>query len=181
MLSKLFAIAIVILVTSSCTTVTRQSDVPVGSFGPIASVSIGDSRASVIKKLGSPCSENSEKFPANEYEVLEYSKENGVPTGYISLDRDSGKVAGRAIWVSETQPEQEFSHLQSQMFPKSTFETFITCDKHHADEVKVDRGNGIFVGMHREHVILVTWSDPKLTRLRIEQFGIKCPERQTRP
>ena len=136
-------------------------------------------RSGYICPSPSDTSINSEKFPSAEYKVLEYSKPDGVPSGYISLDPDTGNVAGRAVWISEGQPGQGFSYLQSRMFPKMSFETFFSCDKHHTDEIKIDRNNGVFVGMSRGSVILVSWSDPRLTKLRLDQFFLKCPERQS--
>lgn len=180
MQNRVISVFTILLTICSCKSVMPKSEGAAGVLGPITEVSIGDSRTSVIDKLGPPTSKNTEKLLNVDYEVFEYSRKDGLPIGYINLDRDSGKVVGRAIWVSETQPEQEFSYLQSRMFPHSAFETFITCDKHHADEVKVDRHNGIFVGMQRGHVILVSWADSRLTKLRIDQFFLKCPERQKR-
>jgi len=75
---------------------------------------------------------------------------------------------------------QKSSPRQEKLFPRSEFQTFVTCDKYHADEVKVDQKLGLFIGMQKENVILVSWSDARLTKLRIEQFLLECPERQRR-
>ncbi len=170
----------IVLAIISCTSAPRTPDASAGSLGPIASVSLSDEKKSVVAKLGPPASMNSEKFPSVQYEVLEYSKANGLPAGYISLDPASSKVAGRSVWISEQQPEQEFKYLQGRLFPHAEFETFVTCDKHHADEVRVDRKNGIFISMHKGKVVLVSWADVTLTKLRVELFFLKCPERQQR-
>lgn len=169
-----------ILVVGGCKSINHQGAASINSLGPMAIVSIGDLKESVIKKLGPATSETSDKFPTTQYKVLEYSKNDGVPVGYISIDPGSGKVAGRSIWISEKQPEQEFNYLRSRLFPQSVFETLITCDKYHPDEMKVDRKNGIFVGMQKGHVIFVSWSDARLSQLRVDQFFLKCPERQKR-
>lgn len=179
MLNRFWISTTIFLTLGACKSLEPQGAASVPAFNSIGTISLGEPKASVFKKLGPATSETSDKFAAAEYKILEYSK-SGMPEGYISIDPDSGKVAGRSIWISEKQPEQEFSYLQTRLFPQSEFETLITCDKHHADEMKVDRKNGIFVGMQKGHVNFVSWSDARLTQLRIDQFFLKCPERQKR-
>lgn len=150
-----------------------------GSWSRVADISISDSKKAVVEKLGAPSSKNVEKYQTTEYEILEYSGANGVPLGYISLDFKTETVAGRAIWIRKSQPESDFAFLQKQIVPEGNFkETLVSCDKHHWAEFKVDADKGIFVGVDRNGVFLVSWNNPRLTKLRVEQFFLKCPERQ---
>lgn len=81
--------------------------------------------------------------------------------------------------MHEGQREEDFDYVKQKSFPQSVFTTFITCDQHHADEVKVDERNGVFIGMFRGHIIQLALADAALTKLRIEKFRRVCPERQT--
>lgn len=178
MRNRISVLIVLVLATSSCKSTSARIDTASASLGPIASISMADEKPSVIAKLGPPQSQSSEKFPSAQYDVLEYSSNSGIPAGYISLEPGSSRVAGRSIWISEGQPEQEFRYLQEKLFPHAEFQTFVSCDKYHADAVKVDQKLGLFIKLHKENVVLVSWSDARLTKLRIDQFSLKCPERQ---
>ena len=176
----LFAILFLVLVASCKSPSSSPSRMP-GSLNHIADISIGDSKNAVLDKLSPPGSKSVEKYQAIEFEVLEYSGTDGIPLGYLTLEPKTGLVVGRTIWISRTQPESNFSFLQKHVVPQAIFaKTLITCDKHHGGEVRVDSERGISVGIDRGSVFLISWSNSQLTKLRIEQFGVKCPERQKR-
>jgi hypothetical protein len=163
----------------SCKSSSTNPDRKPNSPNRLKDISIGDLKKSVLEKMGQPNSKNIEKYQTTEYEIFEYTAVNGIPLGYISLDSKLGTVAGRAIWISKSQPESDFSILQKRLAPEGRFtKTFVSCDKHHWAEFKVDPEKGIFVGVDRNGVFLISWSNPQLTKLRIEQFAVKCPERQ---
>src|SRR5687767_9310092 len=109
-----------------CEIKCTMSQVDMGSFDcPIVKVTLGDSKESVLEKLGPPQSKSTEKYQSMAYEALEYSQTNGKPSGYISIDPQTNKVASKSIWISESLPESEFSYLQRHFFPEAQFETLM--------------------------------------------------------
>lgn len=173
--STLLLMALLVSCKSPSTNLDRKPNSP----NRLKDISIGDLKKSVLEKMGPPNSKNTEKYQTTEYEIFEYTAVNGIPLGYLSLDSKTGIVVGRAIWIAKSQAESDFSILQKQTVPEGKFtKTFVSCDKHHLAEFKVDPEKGIFVGVDRNGVFLISWSNPKLTKLRIEQFAVKCPERQ---
>jgi hypothetical protein len=163
----------------SCKSLPPNTARTPGSWNRVADISIGDPKKVVVEKLGTPSSKNVEKYRTSEYETLEYSEVDGIPLGYISLDSKTEAVAGRAIWIPRSRPEGDFAFLQKQIIPEGKFnKTLVSCDKHHWAEFKVDTEKGIFVGIDRNGVFLISWSNPELTKLRVEQFFLKCPEAQ---
>jgi hypothetical protein len=163
----------------SCKSPSTNSDRKLDSSNRLKDISIGDLKKSVLEKMGPPNSKNIEKYQTAEYEIFEYTAVNGIPLGHITIDSKMGTVAGRAIWITKSQSESDFSILQKQVVPDGKFtQTLVSCDRHHWAEFKVDPEKGIFVGVDRNGVFLISWSNPQLTQLRIEQFAVKCPERQ---
>ena len=71
--------------------------------------------------MGPPNSKNIEKYQTTEYEIFEHTPVNGIPLGYITLDSKTGIVVGRAIWISKSQSESDFSILQKQIVPEGKF------------------------------------------------------------
>jgi hypothetical protein len=181
MLNSQCLISVLLLSSSACTSNAKSSGE--GSqevLYQLSAISLGDSKSTVVAKLGPPKVKSTEKFNAIVYETWSYSRADGSPIGSISLDPESGLVARRLVWVSEKQPEEDFVYLKSRTFPTAEFEEFNTCDKHWDTKFKMDRKQGVLVGVRRQKVFLVAWSDLRLTKLQAEQLSVKCPERPTR-
>lgn len=167
------------LVLTSCQSIeTKVPADSLSSLGVIAKVSIGDSRDTAIVKAGSPHSISHEKYPDSEYEMLEYSKPNGLPMGYLTVDPSSKRVVAKSFWISDSQPEHDISYVLKRLDSKTEFEEFRACDKHFEGKFKVDRRAGLFIGIQFNEVAYLSWSEPHLTALRIEDFHRRCPEMQ---
>lgn len=150
------------------------------TFDPLSAVSLGDSKTTVVEKLGLPNRKSTESFNAVKYETWSFSKADGSPVGSVSIDPESGLISRRLVWVSEKQFEEDFVYLKSHIFPSADFEEFNTCDRHWDTKFKIDRKQGVLIGIRRQKVFMVAWSDPRLTKLQMEQLSTKCPERQNR-
>ncbi len=146
----------------------------------LSAVSLGDSKSAVVAKLGPPQSKSTEYFNAIRYETWSYLRPDGSPLGSVSIDPESGLISRRLVWISDKQPEEDFVYLKSRIFPSADFEEFNSCDRHWDTKFKVDRKRGVLVGIRRQKVFMVSWSDPRLTKLQAEQLSTKCPEHQNR-
>jgi hypothetical protein len=172
-------ISVLFLVLVSCQSLeTKTPADSLASLGAIAKVSLGDSRDTAIAKAGAPGSTSHEKYPGSEYETLEYSKPNGLPMGYLTIDPLSKRVVAKSFWISDSQPEHDISYTLKRLGSKGEFEEFRACDKHFEGKFKVDRKAGLFIGIQFNEVAYLSWSDPRLTELRIEDFRRQCPEMQ---
>ncbi len=169
-------IVIFFLGLAACASQAKQGEESQKSFDQLSAVSLGDSKSTIIAKLGLPRTKSSEDFKSIKYETWSYSKPDGSPIGSVSIDPESGLISGRSVWISDNQPEEDFVYLQSHIFPSADFEEFNTCDRHWDTKLKIDRKQGILVGVRRQKVFIVAWSDPRLTKLKIEQLATKCPQ-----
>ena len=174
-------ISTLFLVLTSCQSIETKApiDSP-ASLGAIATVSLGDSRDTAILKAGSPRSTSHEKYPGSEYEMLEYFRPNGLPMGYLTIDPSSKRVVAKSFWISDSQPEHDIPYVLKQFGSKGAFEEFRACDKHFEGKFKVDRKAGLFIGIQFDEVAYLSWSEPHLTELRIEDFRRQCPQMQKR-
>jgi hypothetical protein len=169
-------VVIFFFVLGACVSQAKSGDGSQKSFDQFPAVSLGDSKTTVIAKLGPPKVKSSENFNALKYETWSYSKPDGSPLGSVSVDPDSGLVSRRLVWISDKQPEEDFVYLKTHIFPSAVFEEFNTCDQHWDTKFRIDRKQGILVGIRRQKVFMVAWSDPRLTKLQVEQLALKCPE-----
>jgi hypothetical protein len=142
-------------------------------------IKIGDPARKVSQIWGDPA-ENTERFQNVEYRILQYSDENGVPVAMFALDPQSQLVAGKAKWVSAQDQESDFENILKSKFSGISFKTYIPCEtRSPKDEILVSRERGLFLFRRMERLLLISWADPTLTSLRIEQFYKKCSKLQT--
>jgi hypothetical protein len=143
------------------------------------SVKIGDP-ASNVSQLWGTSTANIERFQSVQYDILQYSDENNVPVAMFALDPQSQLVAGKAWWVSSQTKESDFEYALKNKFSGISFRRFIPCEtRSPQDEVLVSQEKGLFLFRRMERLMLISWADPKLTDLRIEQFYKQCPKLQT--
>src|SRR6266404_5925377 len=98
--------------------------------------------------------------------------------GYLTVDPLTKRVVAESFWISDSQPEHDISYVLHRFGSKGEFEEFRACDKHFEGKFKVDRKAGLFIGIQFNEVAYLSWSDPRLTELRAEDFRRKCPEMQ---
>jgi hypothetical protein len=167
------------LVQISCAVSSKTNSQPwPADLNKFAGVQVGDPASKVEEILGTPVSLNSEKFSAVEYKVLEYSTRNRDPSAFYVIDTKTSLVAGRSIWISKSDPEGNLSKLLKEKFPKGSFKRFIPCQSSGPEEVLIDQAQGVSIAMQDKKVQLIMWSDPTLTRYRIDRFFEKCPKLQ---
>lgn len=165
------------LLFTSCSSQTHFDSDKIQS--KLSDIKINDDRNKVITYLGKPTNIGSENYQGNKFEVLEYSDEKGIALGFITLDSRGTKVKGRSLWIARNKPENDFNFLLKNVLSGAKLSiSFRTCDRHHIGEMKVDAEQGIFIGLDRGKVSYISWSSPDLTKLRIEEFNIKCSDRQ---
>lgn len=146
----------------------------------ILQIPLGAASDLAQKTLGKP-SLNTEKFASVAYDVWEYKRPNGKPLGFLTIDPKTKKIAGRSVWIYEQDQEYATDRLLKEYFKPNRFETLIPCQSRGNEEVLVDKANGIFVATRDRKTTLVSWSDPGLTQLRIQQFYTKCSKLQKKP
>jgi hypothetical protein len=143
----------------------------------ILDIKLGEPAATARAAMGEPVI-NTEKFSSVTYEVWEYSQMDGKPLAFLTVDPKAKKIVSRSIWVYEHDPEHELDKLLKEYFNQNQFEKYIPCQGRGLEEVLVDKVKGIFIATRDGKTTIVSWSDPVLTKLRIEQFYEKCPKLQ---
>jgi hypothetical protein len=121
---------------------------------------------------------NTEKFSSITYDVWEYADENGKPQGSLTVDPHTQKVQSKSISIYADEPEYDLNALVEKCFKQDKFLKYIPCRSRGLEEVLVNEGKGVFIAARDGKATLVSWSDPKLTKLRIERFYEMCAKLQ---
>jgi hypothetical protein len=175
MSNRRYFFVIAFLMLNSCTSVAKHS-IPgaARNSSRLNEVSLGETKEKALSILGQPKSKSFEELQVGKYEVWSYENRDGLPLGFLSMAPESDRVAGRAIWILDNQPEKDLSYVETQIFPKVTFEKFKTCDPHWGTTFLVSRQHGILVGLRRNEVFMIEWVDATLANLRIRQLSTDC-------
>ena len=172
--------AILFLLVSSCTSVAKSPPSPQTMSSPrqLNEASLGDTKEKVVSILGQPQSKSFEEFQTTKYEVWNYNNVDSTPIGFLNIDPKSGLVAGRAVWISNKQPEKDLSYVKAHIFPNLSFENFKTCDTHWGTTFKVNSQRGILVGIRRNEVFLIEWADSTLAQLWVQHLNVNCSKQK---
>lgn len=144
----------------------------------IMKVSLGQTISQLKEAWGSPSSISTETFPSAKYEVWEYSSSNHKPSVFFTLDSTNKRVVGRSIefYGADT---YEIDKLLNEHFKENKFDQkYAPCHARGHEEVLVDAPKGIFIAARDGKATMVSWADPQLTSLRIEDFYLKCSKLQ---
>ncbi len=144
----------------------------------IMKVELGQSIDQLTKVMGKATTLNTEKFSSAEYEVWEYATVSGQPLGFFTIDSKTKRISGRSIEGLGSGAGDDIGKLLNEHFKNGNFSKYIPCRGRGDEEVRVDIQQGIFVAARDSKVSLVSWADPQLTKLRIDQFYSKCPQLQ---
>jgi hypothetical protein len=136
---------------------------------------LGDSEEEVRASLGEPNSYNTEKFASKEYKVIEYSVSKYNPVAFYSIS--GGRVAGKSVWLASNSKNSDLSYLKEK-FRHFTFKIFFPCRSSGREEILIDQEKGLSLVAKNGKVEIVMWSDPELTKLRVDSFYEKCPNLQ---
>jgi outer membrane protein assembly factor BamE (lipoprotein component of BamABCDE complex) len=167
------------LVQSSCATTSQGSlreQFPKND--KIMKVSVGQTISQLKEILGSPSSTSTETFPSAKFEVWEYSFSNHKPSGFFTLDSTNKRVVGRSIEFYGSDAYDVDKLLNDHFKEKKFDQKYAPCHARGHEEVLVDALNGIFIATRDGKALMVSWADPQLTKLRIEDFYLKCPKLQ---
>lgn len=167
------------LLQSSCATV-RQSSAgdPLSESDKGIKVLVGQRTDQLKETLGDPSSKSTEIFPSIRYDVWEYSSSNYKPSMFFTLDSTNKRVVGRSIEFYGSDA-YDVDQLLNKHFKQNKFDQkFAPCHARGEEQVLVDAQNGIFIATRDGKALMVSWADPQLTHLRIEDFYLKCPKLQ---
>ncbi|MEK7357116.1 MAG: hypothetical protein AAB250_11755 [Bdellovibrionota bacterium] len=97
----------------------------------------------------------------------------------FALEPQSQRVAGKSKWVTSQDKESDLEYALQGKFSGISFKTYIPCEtRSPKDEVLVSREKGLFLFRRMDRLLLISWADPTLTDLRIDQFYKQCPKLQ---
>lgn len=167
------------LVQNSCATIHQNSaDEQFSKNDKLMKVSLGQGMDQLRETLGSPSSISSESFPSIKYEVWEYSSSNNNPSMFFTLESINKRVVGRSIEFYGSDAI-DVDKLLNKQFKENKFDQkYASCHSRGREEVLVDAQDGIFIATRDGKALMVSWADPQLTSLRIEDFYLKCPKLQ---
>jgi hypothetical protein len=166
-----------LLMIVACVALPQANVKPFHSGNPMMTIELGQHVSRVTEVMGKPASMNIEKFPSIEYEVWEYSSSQGGSLGYFTVDPQNKRVIGRSVEV-DNKDGYPLGQLVQEDFPKNKFDQYIPCHGRGSELVLVDSAQGIFIIARNNRVSLVSWADQQLTKLRVDQFYLKCPQIQ---
>jgi len=167
------------LVQSSCATISQSSaGEQFSKNDKLMKVSLGQGIDRLRETLGSPSSISTETFPTIKYDVWEYSSSSSKPSMFFTLDSTNKRVAGRSVEFYGSNA-LDVDELLNKHFKENKFDQkYAPCHSRGHEEVLVDAKNGIFIATRDGKALMVSWADPQLANLRIEDFYLKCPKLQ---
>lgn len=179
MRSRLFLLFF--LLQSSCATTSNSpAGEQLSESRKMMKVLLGQRMDQLKETLGSPSSISTEVFPSIKYDVWEYSSSNYKPSMFFTLDTTNKRVVGRSIEFYGSDAD-DVDQLLNKHFKQNKFDQkYAPCHARGEEQVLVDAQNGIFIATRDGKALMVSWADPRLTNLRIEDFYLKCPNLQPR-
>ncbi len=167
------------LMQGSCANIRQSSSGGQYSMNDkLMQVSVGQSMDQLRETLGSPSSISEETYATANFDVWEYAPSEGRPSMFFTIDSSTKRVAGRAVELFGSDAVQIDKLLNGQFKENKFDRKYAPCHSRGQEDVVVDIRSGVFIATRDGKALMVSWANPQLAYLRIEDFYLKCPNLQ---
>lgn len=132
-----------------------------------------------IRVLFGPGETSIETYPNFQYLVLSYSKSNGEPDVFFTIDSKSNRVIGKSRWIGKDHRYYNLETFLNIEFKGVQFKSYTPCrTRSNNDKILVNSDFGLYVATENGRVVLVSYVTKDLLSLRVDLIQKGCPNLQ---
>jgi hypothetical protein len=174
--SSFYFFAIYIVFTGCVSTPKNQSvDKKVDKFDQVEL----NNEVKRVQNLFGPGETSLETYPNFQYMVLSYSKSNGEPDVFFTIDSKSNRIIGKSMWIGENDKYYSLETFLNVEFKGVQFKSYTPCrTRSNNDKILVNSDFGLYVATENSRVVLVSYVTKDLLNLRVDLIQKGCPNLQ---
>ena len=132
-----------------------------------------------VQEVFGPGETSLETYPNFQYIVLSYSKPNGEPDIFFTIDSKSNRVIGKSKWIGHDDKYYKLETFLNLDFRGVHFKSYNPCrTRSNNDKILVNSDFGLYVATENNRVVLVSYVTKDLLNLRVALIQKGCPNLQ---